>query len=83
MCTICGHYVQDGKISSTDIYDMLQKMAHRGPDTHGICLDNEIRRGDHISDFSQIVSMKSRIALGHSKTQHCGQTKAHAALLFL
>lgn len=75
MCTICGHYVRDGQILSTDIYDMLIKMAHRGPDTHGICLDREIHRGNDISDFKDVVSTKSHIALGHSRLSIVGKQK--------
>ena len=42
MCTICGHFVRDGKIQSNDIYDMLKKMEHPGPDTHGVYLDGKV-----------------------------------------
>jgi asparagine synthase (glutamine-hydrolysing) len=75
MCTICGHFVLGGKIVSTDIYDMLIKMAHRGPDTHGICLDGEIYRGEHINDFRNLVSTESHIALGHSRLRIVGNQK--------
>lgn len=44
MCTICGHYVLNGKRESNDIYDMLKKMEHRGPDTHGVYLDGDLTR---------------------------------------
>lgn len=75
MCTICGHFVQDGEIPSTDIYDMLMKMAHRGPDTHGICLDGDIYRGEDIADFKNVVSTQSHIALGHSRLRIVGNQK--------
>lgn len=75
MCTICGHFVLDGKIISTDIYDMLLKMAHRGPDTHGICLDGDIYRGEDINDFKNVVSTESHIALGHSRLRIVGHQK--------
>jgi len=75
MCTICGHFVLDGKIISTDIYDMLLKMAHRGPDTHGICLDGDIHRAEDINDFKSVVSTESHIALGHSRLRIVGHQK--------
>lgn len=75
MCTICGHYVQDGKIVSTDIYDMMVKMAHRGPDTHGICLDGDIKTADNIADFKDALSKESHIALGHSRLRIVGRQK--------
>ena len=59
MCTICGHYVQDGEIVSRDIYDMLLKMAHRGPDTHGIYLDGNVHRADNLAELKDVVSTKS------------------------
>lgn len=75
MCTICGHYVQDGNIVSTDIYDMLIKMAHRGPDTHGIFLDGKIHRGNDVVDFKDVVSTRSHIALGHSRLSIVGKQR--------
>lgn len=75
MCTICGHYVQDGKIVSADIYDMLVKMAHRGPDTHGIYLDGKVHRAANVADFRHVVSTRTRIALGHSRLRIVGNPK--------
>ena len=75
MCTICGHYVHDGKIVSTDIYDMLLKMAHRGPDTHGIYLNGNVHRADSLTDFKGVVSAKSDIALGHSRLRIVGNSR--------
>jgi len=75
MCTICGHFVQNAKIPSTDIYDMLVKMAHRGPDTHGICLDLDILRADEIHDFRRVLSKESHIALGHSRLRIVGNER--------
>ncbi|MDY6950673.1 MAG: asparagine synthase-related protein [Thermodesulfobacteriota bacterium] len=75
MCTICGHYVQGASIPSTDIYDMLVKMAHRGPDTHGICLDLDILRADEIHDFRRVLSRESHIALGHSRLKIVGKQR--------
>lgn len=75
MCTICGHYAQNGKIVSADIYDMLVKMAHRGPDTHGIYLDGEIHRADDVDAFKDVVSMETHIALGHSRLRIVGNTR--------
>jgi asparagine synthase (glutamine-hydrolysing) len=67
MCTLCGHFVQDSKIKSTDIYDMLIKMEHRGPDTHGAYLDGKIFRAGEIEGLREKLSDKSKIALGHSR----------------
>ncbi|MBU4576352.1 MAG: hypothetical protein KUA39_20365, partial [Desulfarculus sp.] len=53
MCTICGHFVQGGHICSSDIYDMLKKMDHRGPDTHGVYLDNETHRARKVDDLRE------------------------------
>ena len=53
MCTICGHFSQNGRIRSTDIYDMLKKMAHRGPDTHGVYLDGKLLRVDRIEELKK------------------------------
>lgn len=75
MCTICGHYVKNNSRISTDIYDMLKKMEHRGPDTHGIYLDGTIQRGDQIDDFLETLSKESRIALGHSRLRIVGREK--------
>jgi asparagine synthase (glutamine-hydrolysing) len=73
--TICGHFVQNGKIKSTDIYDMLKKMEHRGPDTHGIYLDGKIDRVDHIEEFKEDLARETHIALGHSRLEIMGKEK--------
>ncbi len=67
MCTICGHFAQEEPRSSTDIYDMMKKMEHRGPDFHGICLDGSVTRKENIDDLKTVLRKKSRIALGHSR----------------
>lgn len=72
MCTVCGHYARPNPIISTDIYDMLKKMAHRGPDTHGIYLDGKIHRGEEVDDFRKTLLQSSRIALGHSRLRIVG-----------
>lgn len=76
MCTICGHFVRNGKRSSTDIYDMLKKMEHRGPDTHGVYLDGTISRANEIDEFKTLLKNKSRIALGHSRLRIIGGANA-------
>ena len=55
MCTICGHFARDGKIKSNDIYDMLKKMEHRGPDTHGIYMDGNIAQTDDIDKLQDAL----------------------------
>ncbi|MBN1840767.1 MAG: asparagine synthetase B [Deltaproteobacteria bacterium] len=75
MCTICGHFVQNGKIASTDVYDMLMKMAHRGPDTHGICLDGKLVRANNIEELKEDLLNESHIALGHSRLRIVGNEK--------
>jgi asparagine synthase (glutamine-hydrolysing) len=60
---------------STDIYDMLLKMAHRGPDTHGIYMDGKVCRADNVADFKDVVSTESHIALGHSRLRIVGDSK--------
>ena len=67
MSTICGHFVENGKIKSTDIYDMLKKMAHRGPDTHGVYLDAKLIRVEEIEELRGELSNESHISLGHSR----------------
>ncbi|MBN2232170.1 MAG: asparagine synthetase B [Deltaproteobacteria bacterium] len=57
---------------STDIFDMLMKMAHRGPDQHGACLDGESRRAAEIDELKDFFSRESRIALGHSRLRIIG-----------
>ena len=76
MCTICGHFVNNGKIKSTDVYDMLTKMAHRGPDTHGAYLDGKVIRVDEIEGLRGELSNKSHISLGHSRLTIVGQERA-------
>ncbi len=76
MCTICGHYAKNGKIKSTDIYDMLLKMGHRGPDSHGAYLDGKIIRVEKLEELKDDTSAESRIALGHSRLTIVGQEKA-------
>jgi asparagine synthase (glutamine-hydrolysing) len=76
MCTICGHFVQDGKIVSRDIYDMLIKMAHRGPDTHGIYVDGKLLRAQEIEELKEELFNESHIALGHSRLRIVGKERA-------
>jgi asparagine synthase (glutamine-hydrolysing) len=76
MCTICGHFAQNGKVTSTDIYDMLKKMAHRGPDRHGTYLDGKIFRVGTIDGLRNELFDKSHIALGHSRLQIVGKERA-------
>lgn len=63
------------KRTSTDIFDMLIKMAHRGPDTHGVYLDGEILRGERVDDFKDFLKKDSHIALGHSRLKIVGSEK--------
>ena len=72
MCTICGHFVQNGQINSNDIYDMLKKMEHRGPDTHGIYLDGEIENAEEIDNLKNSLPVESKIAMGHSRLKIVG-----------
>lgn len=72
MCTICGHFVRDGKIQSNDIYDMLKKMEHRGPDTHGIYLDGVIQNTEDIDRLKDVLLTESSIAMGHSRLKIVG-----------
>lgn len=72
MCTICGHFVRDGKIKSNDIYDMLKKMEHRGPDTHGIYLDGKVESDEDIENLRDLLLEESRIAMGHSRLKIVG-----------
>ena len=73
MCTICGHFAPQKSIHSTDVYDMLMKMAHRGPDTHGVYLDGSIQRGETIEEFEGFLQSKSRVAMGHSRLRIVGE----------
>jgi asparagine synthase (glutamine-hydrolysing) len=73
MCTICGHFVRNGKIPSTDVYDMLAKMEHRGPDTHGVYLDGKLIRVHEVEELRQDLSNETHICLGHSRLTIVGQ----------
>ena len=75
MCTICGHYVLNGKIESNDIYDMLKKMEHRGPDTHGVYLDGNMIRAEEVDEMKNFLTRDSHIALGHSRLKIVGREK--------
>ncbi|MFH1057050.1 MAG: asparagine synthase-related protein [Pseudomonadota bacterium] len=75
MCTICGHYVQDGEISSIDLYDMLKKMEHRGPDSHGVFLDGRIHKARRVDELRDTLAQTSRIAMGHSRLSIVGAEK--------
>jgi len=59
MSTICGHFVENGKIKSMDIYDMLKKMAHRGPDTHGVYLDGRLIKVDEVDELKGDLSSET------------------------
>ncbi len=72
MCTICGHFVSNGRIISNDIYDMLKKMEHRGPDTHGIYLDGKVKNVEDIDQLKDSLLAESRIAMGHSRLKIVG-----------
>lgn len=72
MCTICGHFVQGSRIESNDIYDMLKKMEHRGPDTHGIYLDGTIRHAENVDGLRDILFRETHIAMGHSRLKIVG-----------
>jgi len=76
MCTICGHFVKDGKIEATDIYDMLVKMSHRGPDSHGAYLDGNLVRVENVEELKEALLSHTHIALGHSRLTIIGQEKA-------
>ena len=75
MSTICGHFVNNNKIKSTDIYDMLKKMEHRGPDTHGVYLDGRLVKVDEVDELKENLSNESHIALGHSRLRIVGSEK--------
>lgn len=76
MCTICGHFVFEGKIRCNDIHDMLKKMEHRGPDTHGACLDGEVHRTVTIDELTPALKGEARVALGHSRLSIVGERGA-------
>lgn len=73
MCTICGHFARDKKRPSNDLYDMLKKMEHRGPDTHGVYLDGHVLQSDHLEELADILKIESHIALGHSRLKIVGK----------
>jgi len=56
-----------------DIYDMLAKMTHRGPDHHGIYADGKIKRAKELEGLKDAALTPSRIALGHSRLTIIGQ----------
>ncbi|MEJ2697516.1 MAG: asparagine synthase-related protein [Candidatus Sulfobium sp.] len=69
--------MKGGRRVSTDIYDMLKKMEHRGPDTHGIYLDGPIFQGEEVDEFKGVLKKESHIALGHSRLKIVGQEKSY------
>lgn len=74
MCTICGHYVKrQAQIPSADIYDMLKKMEHRGPDTHGASLDGRVMRAQTVDELKPVFRAESHIGLGHSRLSIVGR----------
>ncbi|MCB2184813.1 MAG: asparagine synthase (glutamine-hydrolyzing) [Deltaproteobacteria bacterium] len=75
MCTICGHFALQGKRPSNDVYDMLGKMAHRGPDTHGVSLDQCCHRAEQVAELHDVLLADSHIALGHSRLRIVGSEK--------
>lgn len=75
MSTICGHFVENSKIKSEDIYDMLKKMEHRGPDTHGVYLDGRLIKVNEVDELKGVLSNASHIALGHSRLKITGSEK--------
>ena len=76
MCTICGHFAQGGRICSSDIFDMLKKMDHRGPDTHGVYLDNQLHRCREVDQLKDTLRADSHIALGHSRLSIVGKEQS-------
>ncbi|MFZ3116114.1 MAG: asparagine synthase (glutamine-hydrolyzing) [Syntrophales bacterium] len=76
MCTICGHFVMKGSRRGHDIYDMLKKMEHRGPDTHGVYLDARLYRTESLEELKRALGGESHIALGHSRLSIVGEEKA-------
>ena len=73
MCTICGHFAKNAKINSSDIYDMLVKMSHRGPDSHGVYLDGKLIRAKEIKELTEQFTRETHIALGHSRLTIIGE----------
>ncbi|MBN1276029.1 MAG: asparagine synthetase B [Deltaproteobacteria bacterium] len=76
MSTICGHFAHKEKLVSTDLYDMLVKMEHRGPDEHVVYLDGELARAAEMNSLDQFLRQESRIALGHSSLRIVGRQGA-------
>lgn len=72
MCTICGHFVQGSEIPCNDIYDMLKKMEHRGPDTHGIYVEGDVLKTEDLEELKPPLLRRGRIALGHSRLKIVG-----------
>lgn len=72
MCTLCGHFSENGAIVSKDVFDMMKKMAHRGPDTHGVYLDGRVYNVNRIEELAGVLKNNSRIALGHSRLKIVG-----------
>lgn len=72
MSTICGHFAHHGNLKSTDLYDMLKKMEHRGPDEHIVYLDGQLARAAEIAALEDFLRRESRIALGHSSLRIVG-----------
>lgn len=75
MCTICGHFVQNGKRPSNDVYDMLIKMAHRGPDTHGAYINGKVIRAKELEKLKDDLREESQISMGHSRLTIVGHEK--------
>jgi len=75
MCTICGHFSLRGKEATNDIYDMLYKMRHRGPDSHGVYLDGKVETGETLDDIRDFLE-DAKIAMGHSRLSIVGQGKS-------
>ncbi len=76
MCTICGHFDMKDKIVSNDIFDMLKKMAHRGPDGHGVYLDGVTFKVMELEEVKGLVGKKTKIAMGHSRLKIIGDGRA-------
>ena len=52
---------------------MLKKMAHRGPDTHGIYLDGDVKQGKSVDQLATHLRRNSHVAMGHSRLRIVGQ----------
>lgn len=75
MCTICGHFSLRGKEATNDIYDMLHKMRHRGPDSHGVYMDGKIVKEETLDEIRDSL-IDARIAMGHSRLSIVGRGKS-------